>query len=291
MRASVNGVRLWFEVSALQTEPRPEGAALVRPAVLAVHGGPGSGSGGAKQALQFLTRDAQVVFYDQRGHGRSDYCDSRTWNLDSWSSDLVALCQGLELDIDLIVGISFGGMVAARALAMCPNLARGLCLMSTYPRFRAEGVINALLDAGESEAPSLVNALRDNPSTKSVRAYRSAINQLFERNPATAAARDHSRQWADERLEVYEHFVTGELLRMDLRKDLSAIKIPTLLLAGALDPLVPSGALLEMRDAIGPTSTVDVIPEAGHLLSLDAPTATESAIRRHLQHVLAGSGA
>ncbi len=48
-----------------------------------------------KQALAPLADDVQIIFYDQRGHGRSDHSSAEFWNLPTWADDLRRLCDAL----------------------------------------------------------------------------------------------------------------------------------------------------------------------------------------------------
>ena len=52
-----------------------------RPTVVAVHGGPGWDDINLKASLAPLTEHMQMIYYDQRGHGRSDLSSPEFWNL------------------------------------------------------------------------------------------------------------------------------------------------------------------------------------------------------------------
>ena len=70
MRISLGDVTLWFDVSGPSVVPRGD-TAVARPALVAVHGGPGLDHINMKAGLAPLAESLQVLFYDQRGHGRS----------------------------------------------------------------------------------------------------------------------------------------------------------------------------------------------------------------------------
>src|SRR5215469_1602558 len=80
MRISLGGVSLWFDVSGPSVVPKGD-TAVGRPTVVAVHGGPGLDHLNMKERLAPLAERAQIVFYDQRGHGRSDHSTAEFWNL------------------------------------------------------------------------------------------------------------------------------------------------------------------------------------------------------------------
>ena len=65
-----------------------------------------------KSALGRLAEDFQVVYFDLRGHGRSDHSSEEFWNIWTWADDLRRLCDALEMDKPVVLGSSFGGFVA-----------------------------------------------------------------------------------------------------------------------------------------------------------------------------------
>lgn len=75
MHVVVNGTRLWFDVDGPALVP--EGPEMrERPTVVLLHGGPGSFDHSYfKPDFTRLTREAQVVYLDLRGHGRSAWGD------------------------------------------------------------------------------------------------------------------------------------------------------------------------------------------------------------------------
>jgi proline iminopeptidase len=70
MRLSVIDTELYFDVEGAAL--LPDGHAMrERPAVLALHGGPGFDHAYFKPSLSALIGAAQIVYLDQRGQGRS----------------------------------------------------------------------------------------------------------------------------------------------------------------------------------------------------------------------------
>ena len=95
MRVSLGDVSLWFDVSGPSVVP--SGATVIeRPTIVAVHGGPGADHINLKEALAPLNDYFQIVFYDQRGHGRSDHSTSEFWNQRTWAADVKGLCDALD---------------------------------------------------------------------------------------------------------------------------------------------------------------------------------------------------
>jgi pimeloyl-ACP methyl ester carboxylesterase len=45
-----------------------------------------------RSALGPLAEDFQVLYFDLRGHGRSDHSSAEFWNVRTWADDLRRLC-------------------------------------------------------------------------------------------------------------------------------------------------------------------------------------------------------
>ena len=71
------------------------------------------------------------------------------------------------------------------------------------------------------------------------------------------------------------------IARPDSRPLLSAIACPTLVLVGAQDAITPVEMAQEMTDAI-PGATLTIVPETGHLATLEAPVHVNAALAKWL---------
>lgn len=83
-----------------------------KPTLVLVHGGPGADHAGYKPAFSALSDCAQIVYFDNRGDGRSDRGPKDCWTLAQWADDLHGLCEALSIERPIVYGASFGGMVA-----------------------------------------------------------------------------------------------------------------------------------------------------------------------------------
>jgi len=72
--------------------------------------------------------------------------------------------------------------------------------------------------------------------------------------------------------------------RMDATALLPTIDVPALVVVGQEDELTPPSAARALADAI-PLAVLTVIPSAGHLAPLEAPTAVSRVLAEFLEHV------
>ena len=111
MHVSVNGVRLFFDVEG--TKFVPDGPVMrEKPTLLLLHGGPGADHSIYRPAYSALSDIAQIVYLDHRGNGRSEDGPQERWTLAQWGDDVRAFCEALGIVDPIVLGASFGGMVA-----------------------------------------------------------------------------------------------------------------------------------------------------------------------------------
>ena len=111
MHVSVNGVRLFFDVEGAKLVP--DGPIMrEKPVLLMLHGGPGADHSIYRPAYSALADIAQIVYLDHRGNGRSEDGPRESWNLAQWGDDVRAFCDALGIVDPIVLGASFGGMVA-----------------------------------------------------------------------------------------------------------------------------------------------------------------------------------
>ena len=96
-----------------------------------LHGGPGFDHSIYKPAYSALADVAQIVYLDHRGNGRSDDGPKADWNLAQWGDDVRSFCDALGIVDPIVLGASFGGMVALAYATRHPDHPSKLVLIST----------------------------------------------------------------------------------------------------------------------------------------------------------------
>jgi proline iminopeptidase len=235
------GVRLFVDVDGPSLVP--DGPALVeRPTVVLLHGGPGFDHSIFKgSALSALTDVAQVVFYDHRSQGRSDARPSDEWTLDVWADDVVRLCDALGVTKPIVIGASFGGMVAQRYLARHPEHPSKVVLLCTSPRMDNDAVAASFARFGGPEAGEAARRLFSGDSSV-LGDFLTHCMPLY----ATGELDPFVMMRSSLNTELQNHFFAGEAQTMDLAAGLANAACPVLVVGGELDPVCP----IEMSELI-----------------------------------------
>ena len=273
------GVRLFVDV---------EGPALVpdgplmreKPTLVCLHGGPGFDHSGFKPAFSGLADIAQIIYYDHRGHGRSDERPSTEWTLDIWADDVVRLCDALGIVKPIVLGQSFGGFVAQRYIARHPGHASKVILSSTSPHMALERKLVMFEKLGGKVARELARQYWSQPDPQTWAAYWAGCRKLYNR---TEPSEPQAAQRMLVRDEILLHFVAGEKQGLDLLPGLAAAQCPVLVMAGEEDPVCPLADAQDIAAALPPQwAKLVSFPGAGHGAWRDEPQAAFATLREFI---------
>ncbi len=103
--------------------------------VIVVHGGPGLGHYYLRPAMDALADEFRLVYYDQRGTGRSPLGDLNRISIAGAVEDLGALLDGLAIERANILGHSWGADLAALFASRQPDRVRSLVVANPGPPF------------------------------------------------------------------------------------------------------------------------------------------------------------
>ena len=286
MHVSVNGVRLFFDVEGAKFVP--DGPVMrEKPVLLMLHGGPGFDHSIYRPAYSALADIAQVIYLDHRGNGRSEDGPREGWNLAQWGEDVHAFCTALGIANPIVLGASFGGMVALAYATRHPTHPSRLILISTeaagssYLERRVE--LFELFGGPEVGAVARRRFLEQqgNPDQASVAAWVRLAMPHYTRVP-----RDPDMaQRAVNRPEVLQWFTRpgGESRNFNFFPDLPRIQCPTLVLGGEDDPMLPIECQADIAAALPPHLVrFERFAGCGHSCIQDAPEQTLTAIREFI---------
>ena len=278
MYVEVNGARLFFDVVGPKLQPI-EDAMLERPTLIVLHGGPGFDHASLRPYFDRFADTHQVIYLDHRGNGRSGG-ERETWTLAQWGDDIDGFCKALGIDKPVVLGQSFGGMVAMSYASRHPDGPSKLILSSTAGRMDLSATYEMMQALGGPEARRVAERFWAAPSEAAVAEYIEVCMPHYNPGPPQDGS-DRGR--AILRTEVLFHFVTGEQRGMDLLAGLAAVRCPTLVLAGAHDPITPLACAEAIRDAL-PDGLAELVvfERAGHGAYRDDPEGGEAVLRRFL---------
>lgn len=285
MFVSVNGVRLFFDVVGAGLVP--DGPRMrQRPTIVFVHGGPGADHSLYRPLMDALADTAQLVYYDQRGNGRSEAGPRERWTLAQWADDLRDFCDALGICEPVVYGASFGGIVALAYATRHPQHPGRLVLVSTTAQGAAYADRRVALfrQLGGAQAGELAERrlLRGDSSSEVLDAWIRVCFPLYTRQPLDPLAVARMQRNAD-----CTHWFSradGEGTRFDLRDQLQRIACPVLLLGGELDPMVPIENQRDIAALVRPELLqFHEFASVGHGVVADAPDEALALVRQFVR--------
>jgi pimeloyl-ACP methyl ester carboxylesterase len=288
MHVRVNGVRLFFDVEGAKLVP--DGPAMrEKPTLLLLHGGPGFDHSIYKPAYTGLADIAQIIYLDHRGNGRSEDGARESWNLAQWGDDVRAFCDLLGIINPIVLGASFGGMVALAYATRHPAHPSKLVLISTAAAGGSylERRVELFERFGGPEVGALARRrfleVAGHPDQASLDAWQRLAFPLYTRTPRDP---EMARR-AINRSEVLHWFVRpgGESHRFDMSPDLCRIQCPTLVLGGEDDPIHPIESQADIAAALPPHLVqFERFANCRHAVIPDAPERAMAVIRDFIVH-------
>lgn len=283
---TIAGVQLHLRVA-----DGPEGA----PTIVVLHGGPG-GDFRSLQALEALSDQYRVAFYDQRGAGLSERVPTEMLNLDGHLEELRAVVEHVSPDAPpILIGHSWGAMLATAYLGQHPDDVRAAVLIEPgYLDAEGFAAWTAQSQTYLSGFAYLKEALLTGFRAQHVTGPDAAASHDFlighmvgvfakhPKNPYHCGAGYTAPSWrfGGVSSDSWGQSSKADLARLAARA--SAFPGPTLLVAGACNDWI--GAPLQ-QDHLALFSDADlrVIPDAGHDVIWDNPDASLDVIRSFLE--------
>jgi pimeloyl-ACP methyl ester carboxylesterase len=286
VRIDLGDVTIWFDVSGPSVLPQGE-AAVERPTLVAVHGGPGLDHINTKAGLAPLTESLQVLFYDQRGHGRSDHSTTEFWNLRTWAGDLRRLCDALGLARPVVLGGSFGGFVALAYAGLFPSHPGGIILANTTGgRTDDQRSVEMFRRLGGDEAAAVAERDFAELTEESAAEFNRTCLPLFSSKPGFAEEIRQDLARSIQTIDVNLHYFRDEAPRFDPWSVLPAVTCPVLILAGEDDPICPLPVVEELASQL-PAGTTRLVrlPGARHTIFRDRPDLAFPAVEEFIRQI------
>ena len=269
------------------------------PRLLFLHGGPGASHDYMLPQMLALASDYRLIFYDQRGGGRSRGDDRAPITWKTHVEDLAALVRELSLEPLTLVGYSWGGLLAllysiaaaggfrdeevvfraevpaplpARMVLVCPAPATALF----RAQFSAELARRQRAPWIATERAALAAGLRErDPPAYAKRIFELGVVGYFA-DPARASELTPFRVIGRVQQSVWE-----SLAGYDLTPKLPLVEAPTLVIHGAHDA-IPLASSSLIASAL-PHGELVVLDESAHVPYVEGSDAFFAAVRDFLQ--------
>jgi pimeloyl-ACP methyl ester carboxylesterase len=212
---------------------------------------------------QRLARSRRVVLPEHRGHGRSEVPPDGRFTIEEMARDLAGLLDALKVPRCLLGGHSMGGMVAQRFALMFPDRVERLILSATSGK-TVDGPKMVLLTGFNW----LLLRFTIRAMAVNIRlAYHKATPEIVARHLATDPRTIRGAY--------------GAILRHNTLNELGRVRVPTLVLAGTKDRLLPWRMGKKLAAGI-PGAKLAVIERGSHQLMADHTDEDAKAIEGFL---------
>jgi len=278
--ADVPGGRIWWRMDGVR-HVRSGRAPLI-----VIHGGPG-GCHDYLLPLTALSEERTIILYDQLDCGESDKPgDPANWNVDRFVAEIDCLRRLLELERCIVLGHSWGGLLAVEYAARgVQGLAGAIfaCALVSTPRWVADFLAHR--HALPPEAQIAFDRHEADGTTDSAE-YQAALSVMMKRHfcrlpnepaPVTRLLRNLNQPLYRSMWGATEFACTGTLKDYDGSTLLPQIGVPSLFVCGEYDQSTPAAN----RDfaSLTPEAKSSVIPGASHMPMFENPLAFLTALR------------
>lgn len=242
------------------------------PAIVLIHGFLMSGEMWREQVPR-LVETHRVINVDLRGHGGSSSAAAPI-DLYDLTDDVIHVLDSVGVGRAVWAGLSIGGMIALRAALTAPDRVAGLILLDT--------------DAGTESLFRAVKYMLMAAGSRflGVKPFLPAMSRLMfgrttrRRNPRLV--REWKSRFGDVDFPSRLHYVRCLVRRDSILDRLQEIGVPVLVMVGEEDASLPpkrsEGIVARVPDA-----RLAIIPEAGHITTLEQPERVNEEMRDFLR--------
>jgi proline iminopeptidase len=274
--------------------------------IVVLHGGPDFDHGYLLPDLDRLQDFARLIYYDQRGRGRSaQNVRAEDVTLASDVEDLERVRQHFRLDAPALLGHSWGAVLALEYALRHPTRVSHLILMNPAPVSSADvKILRQFYLAKIGADMERQRAILEGPGYKAGDPEAVAARYRIHFKPALARAEDYERLMATMKAGFVRQGKDGilkaravedrlmrdswELESYDLKPKSRGLKIPALIIAGDAD-FIPVEVAENIARAI-PGAKMVTIRNCGHFAYLECAGAVRRAFSDFFEGARAPAG-
>lgn len=230
------------------------------------------------ECVPYLENRYQLVMPDLRAHGESQPGEGAA-GMEKHARDLARLCDELEIGRAVFAGVSIGGYVMFEFWRQFRPRVAALVLANTRAGADSDEAranrAKAIQDIQQRGPTPFIDAML--PNLLGETTLRSRLDRV-------EAARSMMARMTVRGLVAA---LQGLTARPDSVSTLRMIDVPTLIIAGEEDTLVPRAETERMRSNIS-DSRLEAVPRAGHYAALEQPEFTGRLLREWLDALNTG---
>ena len=248
MKSTVNGIDINYELSGAADGP-----------VVVLHHPLATNLTCWDELTAALEPDYRVLRLDARGHGKSD-APAGPYDFETLAKDVVELMAACGVEKAHFLGLSMGGMVGQYLGLLYPGRFDSLCLVSTSSRIPTE--MQPLWE-------QRMTAVKTGGMVTQVEGAltRWVSPRALQENPALVARLTKMIQTTP--IDGYVGWCQA-ISGLNVTDRLGAIRLPTRVIVGELDPATPVAASEAIHAAI-PGSDLVIVPGVSHMLHNEEP--------------------
>ncbi len=285
---TADGVRLFYMIVGSGTET-----------LVVVHGGPGNTLESIRPDLEPLAKNRRIIYYDQRGNGRSELLrDANRLAISKQVADLEAVRAYFKLDKMTLLGNSWGGLLIAYYAVAHPDRVERMILHSPAEpakTFAVEAVeeiqqrIDQRYDAAQRKRFGVVadpqTWLKASDPQAICREFFQLLLPVYVSKPENVKLLKGDVCAGSEEAVRSQQLVNTQIINSlgdwNLLPSLGVVKAPVLVIHGAADP-IPIESSEAWAHAF-PNARLLLIRGAGHLSQVEQPEIFFSAVETFLR--------
>ncbi|WP_235864016.1 alpha/beta fold hydrolase [Sutcliffiella halmapala] len=282
MFANLNGTKLFFDIEGAGWEK--VGTKLVeKPVCFILHGGPGGTHLGFKPHFSRLSEMSQLVYIDNRGSGLSNRGPQTSYSIENNVEDIEALRKYLGFKKIYLLGHSYGGMVALNYALKYQNHLQGLLLLTTSASSNFLEKAKAFIkERGNKEQKEMATILWKGSfqSQEQLKKYYEVMAPLYSfKHQETIST---STPLGNRSYEALNEGFGNFLKKYDVIDKVSAIRIPTIVMAGRYDWITPVEESVQISELI-PNSQLKIFENSSHNIPIDEPSLFFDTVKTFIQ--------
>lgn len=282
-----DGVKLFYKIVGSGAET-----------LVVVHGGPGNSLESIRGDLEPLAKNRRVIYYDQRGNGRSDLIkDGDKLAVEKHVADLEAVREHFKLDKMTLLGNSWGGLLIGFYAAAHPDRVERLIFHSPasptkdlWSEMNSE--VKRRMDGQNDEQKKRFAAVNNLQSWTEGPNPRAVCNEFYQLVLAVYAFKAESMKLykgdlcaGPEEAVRRQMIVNGQVWRSlangwNLLSSLGAVKAPVLVIHGTAD-VIPVKSSEAWAGAM-PNARLLLIEKSGHMPQFEQPEIFFKAVETFL---------